>query len=812
MRQDSGTKIDRERFKGQQGFALVAAMLIMFMILTLGILAMATSMTETRLVTNEGEADLMFFYAEQVADRVINHFYYRSYGPYGVLRIDPDQVSDQISAIRVVEDAGVLEVDDSSVEINSDLQANAWVDMRDWEGPHDRRLSNDMYIDVKLEVPSTNFARAFRFKVSARAWWDYAWFTYYWTPYNRFRSSHDCYVGSSHNDDYHLLRNCTETFNTGDTITGDVYLSVDRGNNRRPLFRGWPRIVGEVSWRQPDDFHFGTLSGVQYQNSRNQSLGGSRTEHHPVFTRGIVESAQTNAGPSYGAMVTSTSTTWLRRNADLILEKPAADTAYRILFRNDLDTSDPTCNWAGGLCNYEFNSRVASAITPSINDGVAQDPNDKGIMMVWRIPFDKTDINDLEAAFYGDTAARRHAKMIAQGGEIWTSGASWISGNAKSCDGTRANTSGGATFRPYDTEDVMPGFDFLYVPSRDSTISGCSGTRTGIIVVYGDAIVSGIVDGSVTLIATGDIYLDHEIEYEQSPIPSMPESYTDPDDIDMLMLVAGGRIVIPQSYPKKNVLNQHEIYLDDWSDAQNGTGWFQPTGNYDHHADPITDDDGSEDIQAMLVSFGRFCTVGTGSVPTVSCISPYSTASLTSAQRDELEAFRSGFYAMPRTFEGTSSRPNPFLADPWTGTPYLDGANAFVPMANQSGTLRIVGSVYQYYPGRLNYDFYTAGVSGSSACTNGQTYSNNEIYNEIYNPSAGGGEPQPVTDGCNLMGFEMVNVVHDPRLKYAHPPFSVDKSGTGRGIPYGNGDYRIVSWEPIGVDDAGCLDHAGNCW
>ena len=685
-----------------------------------------------------------------------------------------------IPAVQVIDDAAVI---DSDLTVNDSVNADAWIDLRNWEGDYDRRLSGELYIDVLVSRPATGFSRAFRFKIASRTWWDFAWFIEHYIPANRFGVTDYCNLSGS--ETYADYYNCVPNLKTGDKINGDIYW---RDYLNRPLFRGWPQSSGEGWWHNPDDFDFGTL-GTYYADSEQQTKGGSHTNHHPRFKMGIQSNSPDMQGPNTD-MVVSTTLEWYAQHADLVFAPPSANTAYRILFRNDLDTDDDG--------SYEEGSRVASAITESINDGTPADTGDEGIIAAWEIPFDKTNMSNIQAAFWGDTMKVRHERMINEGADLWDPDDSWITGAATACTDQRVNDPTTPTYRPYDENDIT--FDFLFVPSRNEVSSGCNGTRTGIIFVYGDVLVSGILNGNITLVSTGDIYLDHEIEYEQSAVPYMPENNPDPDKVDMLMLIAGGNIVIPQSCPIDDPTPSYPVFIDDWSDREvvsTGGGLYAPTGRNDTF--PIPDDFGSEDIHAVMVTFSHFCTVGSGTPPTVTCKSPFD-GTLSADQKDQLATFRSGLYAMPRTCESGMVYSNPFTVDPWDNTPKLDETNNFLPPANQSGTLSIVGSIYEFYPGRLSYDFNKTGVNGSGDCNNGLTYTFNERINQ---------GSAPATNGCHTMNFERVLVTYDPRLKFNHPTFPIDADAANGGIPYGRGSYKIVSWEMIPTGSAGC---GGDCW
>src|SRR5512138_591510 len=71
------------RFGDEAGYALVAAMLIMLLVTALGMVAMVTSTSETKITRNIGEDQMMFRFGEQGVDRILSHLHYLPGGLMG---------------------------------------------------------------------------------------------------------------------------------------------------------------------------------------------------------------------------------------------------------------------------------------------------------------------------------------------------------------------------------------------------------------------------------------------------------------------------------------------------------------------------------------------------------------------------------------------------------------------------------------------------------------------------------------------------------------------------------------------------------
>jgi hypothetical protein len=323
------------------------------------------------------------------------------------------------------------------------------------------------------------------------------------------------------------------------------------------------------------------------------------------------------------------------------------------------------------------------------------------------------------------------------------------------------------SFGDFDTDDIGPNYFFMYVPSQGTTrystgagVGGCSGGQggkySGIINVEGDVLVSGIVDGRVTIVANGNIILDHELEKEDymQPVDDPDASgadnpYDTVGDIDMVGLFATGNIIVPNSRPKEVTHAWRGVYDDDWSDAENGQKAFVPTGQYD--ATELLGDNGTEDIHAVMVSFGAGPCTGHGNALT--CNQDPTDA--------DIREFKTGLYATARTEDGEPD-----------GMPCCEENNVrfWSDQGNDSGTLRIYGALIQNIPGRVGYDYYSSNTFANSSC-NG-------------------------TSGkCKFIGHRM-ELVYDKHLRYTTPAFPIGVGGNGH-VPYGKAAYEIVSWQEI---------------
>ncbi|MCZ7584097.1 MAG: hypothetical protein M5R36_12590 [Deltaproteobacteria bacterium] len=227
---------------------------------------------------------------------------------------------------------------------------------------------------------------------------------------------------------------------------------------------------------------------------------------------------------------------------------------------------------------------------------------------------------------------RRDTAIAAAGGQRWNptdSGQAWNTNVVNAghlCYHQRINTPVTVTRHPsYLDEDIFGTSYYAVVPSVNrgfpsvggATGGTCSGTARGIIYVEGDVIVEGIVDGKVTVAAAGNIWLSHEVQYEENPNRPMRD-YGNPDDIDMLGLFATGSVIVPNHYPQDSYASADRPLrlLDDWSDAPATYSGFVGSGRFDHP--PMGGDDGNEEIHAVIVSFGFGPCTFTGGTPPAS--------------------------------------------------------------------------------------------------------------------------------------------------------------------------------------------------
>ncbi len=734
-------RIKRQR-QGEAGYALVASMIILMLITALGLLAMVSSSAEQVITTNLGEEQTHFFLAEQGIDRVLSHLHYlecglfsRSYG----LGYDPLQSNADLTPKQVLENRGALhftgDAGSSTIQPYGSMTLDAWIDPMDFEGWYDRGISRPVAINVRLTNSIKGINKAFRAYVRTDSVWDMAYYAMNANPAVRTSSSspENCNQASQN------WFACQSAWLNGDTILGNVYVSnttytpstgfvMGAPDTARLFMRGKPNFLGQVSWRNAERFDYGDSSGSNYTNSQNQTRGG-RTLPNTLLPNFSRRNMRYNAKPIMMPPVTNIidSVGSYRQAADITFAAPPTGYAWKIIFRNDMDTVD-----TGGT---KSESWVASAITHAVNVGVSPSrgiptQEDHGTMMIYQVPLNMGNATQRmayrRAAFFGDDIAHRHARMLSPGGAAGVAGEIWSPNHAsfkddisgKYCYDYRNLPE--ATFGPAnDVRDIS--HYFMYVPSRgqvkynrEGTCVGSGGNYTGIMFFEGGPVlVSGILDGQLTIAVAGDIYLDHEIEYENSPTIPL-HTYSGFIEPDILGLFATGDVIIPNSYPDKRALGEREIYADDWSDAQSDpdeyTGsLFQPTGRYDNPPYNLKDDDGSEDIQAVIMSYGLECTL---SGSNYTCTAP---------STSDIRAFRVGFYATPRTYNAST----PYLPS-YTDPPYdRDPAVAAFSSSggNDSGKLRIVGAVIENIPGRLAYD-HEFGSYASGTCVNGTSCRN----------------------------------------------------------------------------------------
>lgn len=736
------------------GYALVSAILIMFLITLLGILAMVGSTSEQKVVGNIAEEKLMFNYGEQGLSRITSHLHYMNQGLFGAVQgadfgdTATRQVLNQVRALDLF-GSGAAPSQDQNFRID------AWLDPQNFQGPYDRGTSRPVAISVVVTNLLSGFTKAFRAKVQPTSIWDLAYFSKNHIPEARadWTAVENCSGSAS------AWYGCQTVFHQEDAVIGNIYLrnSKVKPDNSRFFVRGAPKLQGQVSWKNIQAFDYGNGG-----TSLNQTAGGTASTEALRAAWGFRSYSKdidmfpiemiTNGGDAQG----------FRARADIVLKK-RANRVWKIIFRNDLDVDQD------GV--YEQDSGVWSRYDSKIgaNDG-QRDSNDPGVFLLYSIPYSSDQ--DIRAAHWGDSMYRRHQAMTDPdvGGEIWSSGVAWsgsdVTGPGK-CYGVRRNDVGLYNMRPaYDPEDIHGDFEFLFTPSAGlsrstfpDALGGCSGNSSGIIYVEGDVLVSGIVDGHVTIVATGNIILDHEVQYEEHPKTQIANTPNAP--IDMLGLFATGNIIIPNSYP--NTLPDPSIYLlpdkeplryifsDDWSDADTSVGTtLSGRGNFDHPYPGIADD-GNEEIHAVMVSFGRQACTFSG--VTATCAEP------TDAQ---LRNFRVGIYAQARTADRF-----------WYSNQFYDYAGAgFNSTGNDSGTLTIWGAMIQEWPGRVGYDHPT------SSCTDG------------------------VGSNCRHMGHDMV-LYHDARLKWQLPanPWHMTQNPNGS-IPFGNASWDVVEWENIDPSEA----------
>ncbi|NLH50147.1 MAG: hypothetical protein GX444_16330 [Myxococcales bacterium] len=738
--------------------------------------------------------------------------------PNAANTLSPKQILSSASAL-------IMGTSNDYIASNSQYKVDAYIDPLDFEGWWDRGVSRPIAITARVTAynPGTGgsalFSKVFRIRAKPRSVWDFA----YYAMNNEPSARKTARWGESCSGDSTTWWNCQTVLMDGtgiadpvdstlarDRFEGDVYVSnvaysgatgyvTDLTNPGRLFMRGLPDFRGQVRWRAPN----------YYETAKNQTLGGisinSATNKWPDADRSMRPNAKSVLMPPIGILADNSSGGYHNTSPqvyDWILPDPTPSGssykwAYRIIFRNDINSDGSSTDpyvVPSSSTDMTGMYRVASAITPSINPGTGPNMNafandDPGTMMLYKVPLRyngtpgsqaiaDTEEGYMRAAFYGDTMKKRHLAMMNQGAQMWySSNASFSFTPNRRCS---------KTFEPDDayaiprgdidntlsTTNGLPGtgtYEFIYVPSRGMAVSGMtgasctgSGTYSGIIYVEGDVIVSGILDGQLTIVASGNIYIDHEIEYENNPTRVHAGALLDPKQADILGLYAGGNIIIPNSYPEMRTgmnaaIMRNHPWRDDWSDptynpSATGATAFPPTGRTDYV--PVYDDIGDEDIHAVMMSYGQTCTASGGSI------------SCSVVTTSEIQNFQTGLYVMPRTYNTYRTRSATNDSAYTSGGSFDNALNG----GNSSGRLTIVGAVIQNIPGRLAYDYqFGSGVSGCSQGTGA---------------------------ACNRIGFSGVNYVRDPRLDYMLPPMPRLITTYGR-VPYGYAAWDILSWEEL---------------
>ena len=767
------------------GYALVAALLIMVLMTSVGMWALLTSSTESKLSGAIFEDHYNFFYAEQGVDRVLSHLHYLEQGLFssvdGLGYSFQDTSTEALAPKLVLDEKPVVHLKERSSglepETNAAWKLTAYLDPEDYPDAVTRNLSRQVRLNVKV-TSTTGFEKAFRATVKPRSVWDFAYFAQNFAPDQRGADSDYGVCADPSNDWY----NCQVVFHEGDFVTGDVYVrnADKRFDDAHLFFRGSPTVAGRVYWRSHKRFDLGTWSGAAgYNNSPFQTAGGVNNTAPPTNLNGVQQYAKPVGLPDAENFF-SQDAGWYAANADVYLQRPATGYAYKMIFRNDINTT----NTALDGCREE--GRVASAITENLNDKAISCPTHKGTFMLYRVPHDNAS-NDAGVErrknLFGNSMRKRHIEMTqvdtgyAAPAEIYSSSASWAAKVVGGCTSERNNTSSNFSYGPYDPYDIdtslMGGpFTFFEVPSQGGSSCG-GGSYSGIIFVEGDLYLSGIVDGKVTIVVAGDVIIDHEIEYEQDPYTGVNSAnYSSPNDFDLLNVIALGDIVIPNTYPHRYATEWYWVFDDDFSDPPLDAAYltedelrkvrYQPVAEFDEHNAMVGYDDGHEDIHAVLVSYGLQQCTGTGG--TLDC-----DIASASTYDEEIQDFFVGVYANPRTEDG-HPHGKPYDAHAYGGATYKR-------LGNDSGNLRIVGALIQNYPGRFGYDYYDL----ESTSSGDGSYANSNCTGN--------------SGSCNFIGHHL-NLARDPHLDYTTPAFPRG-AGANYFIPYGYASYDIVSWEQI---------------
>lgn len=866
------------RIKKEGGFALLAAIIILSLLIVLGLMALMVGESEIRVVGNIDMAKKLYYIAEQAVDRILLHLHYNPEGPIKALGIDLYSNTTQILPRLVMKDVAPLVIDPDSptpIVADNNYVIEAAINYKDWEtkgGQIARPINQPFKILVKVRHKGSQYTKAYEVEVQPITPFNFAYFTQNadsvpdsdWPSYNsnpvfrhRGRAADVIF-----NDPFGYCPTTPVFFESrvaGDLIGGDLYLG---GNNPRLFVRGGPAFLGSIWWRTMQPY---------YDPSRSQSSGCSGgCNKHPNIAGGIksyaplIRAFEENAEDSFWFASTGSSPGGANRfgvqsaydAANYRFSNQYIGNTYyatRILFLHNVNTDgDNECEerLPGQNCNA-IKGRVGSAITPSLNNGRVEDPGDAGTFVAWRVRWDHPYAINADhthaissaagfmtsswyrAALSGDNIDNRARQIL-----LADSNACMYNSSVRNCGNLACLVANDANRRltlnlgSLGTANVRPAL----VPDFGKTCAQLGGQgsfnttqASGIIYVDGDVIVSGVVDGRISIFATGDIILDHEIEYEKDPL-KYPD---DLNDVDMLGLFARGDVIIPHNSAMEYPTHPTWTYADDWSDPLLGDGNFAPQGWFDsgdartsnYVVGPLLDDDGSEDLHAIVHAAGYECKYPTsGGADCREWTDPTLRDRKAQARKD----MRVGFYAMPKTLGVISGTT---WADIWTkagdpaGKPFLRLAGneyRFHNMANQSGPLRMVGAVIQDYPGRVGYDYYTGvanlswggkNVIVNSSCTDGIS---TLVYTCAYDAVAdryhwvedfNNANYKP----CNTVGHESFELTWDPRLRYTHPPMPFDiayaSTPGANQIPraawwfgYGMAAYQIISWKEISSD------------
>ncbi len=779
------------------GYALIAAMLVMFLLTALGLVALVTSTSEMRIIKNLGEDEIMFGFGEQGIDRLLSHLHYMPQGLFGPLKREGMGRSlSNLSAFQLwsyddkIKDLylGANWASGSYPSQHPLFRIQAYMDIENLRTPSgghsdpydtldpkaylDQSFSRDIAISVSVRNDKTGYEKAFRAYVKPKTIWDMAYFSDNHTPLIR-EAVTGCTVSDTAPQTWY---DCQTVFHNNEVVIGDAYFrnqfntsienygsGVDDG---RLFVRGGPQLTGKIQWRHMLGF-----------GDQLQTAGGSAANAPmPTSTKGMEPRGKDISlfPPHY---LYSDDVLWFYNAAEIKLAdrgdncgtSNTSKCIWKIIFRNDYDWD------SDGV--YE-ESYMSSRISNKVNNGVSADPldslssptdGDPGAFVLYSLPF--TTGEEKRYAYYGDVGRVRHDKMTDKaGGEIYTPTSSWATSVSGGCYAYRWNQESNATLKPYENFDIAEGQGYyvFVTPSIGLKLSAfgtagtCPGSSTGIIFVDGDVMVSGVHDGKTTIVATGDIILDHEVQYEEHP-STIHTTYdaprTSPNDMDMLGLFALGNIVIPNSYPTPgsrpsdcpgDIDLQRCVFYDDWSDPTGGgSGYFTGRGNID---EVFTNDTGDEEIHAVMISYGLECT-GNTSDGSISCpaIDPVND----NGDKARIQNFTIGIHAPPRTADGAPR-----------GSYYGSGWNA---TGNDSGRLTVYGAMIQHVSGRVGYDH------SSSTCT------------------AGTGS------GCRHMGHTLT-LNYDSHLKYTLPPLP-NYTSSVRGVPYGLAAWDIQTWKRINVEE-----------
>jgi len=833
------------RARSQGGFALVAAIIILSLLVILGLMAMMIGESEMRVVSNLDMDKKLQYIAVQAVDRILTHLHYNPEGPFKTLGVDLYGDSTTILPRMVLRGVGPLVIDEGNasfpVRVDDRYYIDASINYQDWEQqgsyiarPIDQRFT----IYVRVKHRDSNYSKLFSVEIEPTTPWDFAYFSQNSEPladspgYNReviFRHRGRA-ASASFTDAYGYCQSTPNFFYNrviGDVISGDVYLGdMDAGF----FMRGSPVFGGKIWWR--------TLY-PNYDPSRSQSAGCSGScNKHPVLIGGI----RSNAPEIRAFERDPRDSFWFATEGSfgVLGIKEAANYRFsntifnghhyvtRILFMHNLDTN------GNGTCEDGPCGAVGSAITPSLNNGQVDDAGDAGAMLVWRVRWDHPNaISDVHQPVYasGNFAATPWYRAALMGDNLDERMMGILdadphncvyNSSTRSCGTLQCLVPSGArlwwtSLGTYGSVSVRPAM----VPDFGKSCADLGGegsypynnnVGTGIIYVEGDVIVSGLVDGRVSIFATGDIILDHEIEYEKHPL----RYPNDLEDVDMLGLFARGDVLLPEHIATEYPANPTYTYPDDWSDPFLGDGNFAPQGWFDssqgkYAVGALLDDDGSEDIHALIHTAGNECSYSSGGG--VDC-AEWQSATLRDRKQQARQDMRVGFYALPRTtgWGGvTFGNPNgrPFMR--LVGNSYY----AFHNMANQSGPLRVVGTVIQNYPGRVGYDYHTGG--SNPTWNDKPTYINSTcddatsalVYTCQLDSDAQRyywAEDHDNSKPCNVVGHESFEVTYDPRLRLTHPPMPFDiaysfthgQNQVPKGawwFGYGMAAYEVLGWE-----------------